>query len=297
MKKYDVVIIGSGPAGLAAAIYTAREGFSTLVIEKNICGGVMATIDRINNYPGCESISGEELSERMWNQAEEFGTEIKFTEVLKCCKNDNVVKITTDNGEIDARTLVITTGNTYKKVDIVGGERIHYCATCDGPFYKDKNLVVIGGGNSAVAGALFLSRFAKRIDLVIRKKMSASKVLADELKGYDEKISIHLGAEPKEVVVKDDKVTGLKLTNERVLPADGIFVFIGAVPCSESLNDSQIELDEKGYVKTDEKMMTNIDGIFAAGDIRSGNVKQIAVAVGEGATAANSVRKYLENSV
>jgi thioredoxin reductase (NADPH) len=293
-KVYDVAIVGSGPAALTAAIYSAREGKSTLVIEKSVTGGLMATIDKIDNYPGVPSVSGGELAGNFWDQAEKFGAEIKFAEVLKCCKNDNVVKITTDDGDISAKTLLIATGNSYRKLDIPGSDRVHYCATCDGPFYKGKKLAVVGGGNSAVQEAMFLSEFAEHIDLIVRKDLKASKILLDELEKYAEKITIHKGRNAKEVVVKDNKVTGLKLDNDEVVAADGVFVFVGSIPSSGGLEDSRIELDKFGYVKTDEDLMTNVPGIFAAGDIRSGNVKQIAVAVGEGATAARSIRNYLE---
>ncbi|MDR3125797.1 MAG: FAD-dependent oxidoreductase [Candidatus Nomurabacteria bacterium] len=294
-KIYDVAIVGSGPAGLAAAIYTARERHSTLVIEKGVVGGLMATIDKIDNYPGFLGVSGGELTEKFWNQAEKFGAELKNAEVLRCCKKDNVVKITTDSGEISTKTLVIATGNSYRKINIAGAERVHYCATCDGPFYKDKNLAVIGGGNSAVQEAMFLAEFAKHINLVVRSKLTASQILLDELKRYKGKIDVRLGAEPAEVVIEKNQVVGLKLVGGEVLPADGVFVFVGSIPSSDRLDGSRTKLDERGYVLTDTDLMTNVPGIFAAGDIRSGNVKQIAVAVGEGATAARSVRRYLES--
>ena len=164
----DVAIIGSGPAGLSAALYTAREGRSTLVIEKALTGGLVATIDRIDNYPGLPQAHGGELAGQMWRQAESFGAKLLQATVLKCCKNDNVVKITTDNGVITAKTVVIATGSAYRKLDIPGGDRLHYCATCDGAFYKNQPIAVIGGGNSAVQEAIFLSRYASHIDLVVR---------------------------------------------------------------------------------------------------------------------------------
>jgi thioredoxin reductase (NADPH) len=309
-----VVIIGGGPAGLSAALYTAREGRSTVVIEKAAVGGLMATIDKIDNYPGLLGVAGGELAGQMEAQAGRFGVEFRSGEVIsvgkrmdsrlrgnddssKRCENYNVVEITTDDGVILAKTCVITTGNTYRKLDIIGADRVHYCATCDGPFYKGKKLAVIGGGNSAVQEAMFLSEFATHIDLVVRSKLTASQVLLDDLKRYKGKIDVHLGEPPAEVVIKNNQVTGLELQSGETLLADGVFVFAGSVPSSGSLQTSRIELDDKGYVITDENLMTNIEGIFAAGDIRSGNVKQIAVAVGEGATVAHSIRKYLESGV
>jgi thioredoxin reductase (NADPH) len=292
-KVYDVAIVGSGPAGLTTALYTARERHSTVVIEKGATGGLMATIDKIDNYPGVLGISGGELAEKFWSQAEDFGAELKLAEVVKCCKNNNVVKITTDDGEILAKTMVISTGNSYRKINIPGGDYVHYCATCDGPFYKNKNLAVIGGANSAVQEAIFLSEFADHIDLVVRGKLTASQILLDELERYSDKIDIHLRAEPKQVIVKNNKVSGLELADGKVLPADGVFVFVGTIP-NGRLDGSRVKLDQQGYVITDENLMTNVSGVFAAGDVRSGNVKQIAVAVGEGATVAKSIRLYLE---
>jgi thioredoxin reductase (NADPH) len=294
-KVYDVAIVGSGPAGLTAALYTARERHSTIVLDKGVVGGLMATIDKVDNYPGISGISGGELAGKFWEQAEGFGAEFKNVEVLKCCKNDNVVKITTPDGEISAKTLVIATGNSYRKINIPGGDRVHYCATCDGPFYKGKNLAVIGGGNSAVQEAMFLGEFAEHVDLVVRGKLSASQILLDELAQHDE-IEVHLRAVPEEVVLENNQVTGLKLVGGQVLPVDGVFVFVGSIPSSDRLDGSRVKLDEKGYVLTDADLMTNVPGIFAAGDIRADNVKQIAVAVGEGATVAHSIRRYLEKS-
>ena len=296
-KIYDVAIIGSGPAGLSAAIYTAREHLSTLVIEKDVAGGLMATIDKIDNYPGSLGAVGGELADKFWEQAEGFGAEFKNAEVEKCSKDGDVIKIATDDGEIETKTMVIATGNSYRKINMPGGERVHYCATCDGPFYKGKNLVVIGGGDSAIQGAIFLSKFAKHIDLVVRNKISACKTLVKNLEQHEDTIKVHLNAKPKSVVFEGDKITGLELSDSKILSTDGVFVFVGSEPSSGFLEDLIIKLDKKGYIITDEELMTNVEGVFAAGDIRSGNVKQIAVAVGEGATVAHSIRKYLEKGV
>jgi thioredoxin reductase (NADPH) len=293
-KIYDVAIIGSGPAALTAAIYTARERHSTLLIERGVTGGLMATIDKIDNYPGQEGISGQDLADKFWNQAETFGAELKMAEVLKCCKKDNVVEITTDDGDIKAKTMIIASGNSYRKLNIPGDDVVHYCATCDGPYYKDKELIVIGGGNAAVQESIFLAEFSPRLTLVSRSALKADQILQDELKKYSDKIELKIGDSPVEIVSQKDGRKTLKLASGKSLSADGIFVFVGSLPSSAWLRDSGVKLDQAGYVLTDEKLMSAVDGIFAAGDIRAGNVKQIAVAVGEGATAAYSVRKYLE---
>jgi thioredoxin reductase (NADPH) len=264
-----------------------------VLIEKGVTGGLMATIDKIDNYPGFLGIPGGELAEQFWGQAESFGAELKMAEVLKCCKNNNVVKITTDDGEIQAKTLIICSGNHYRKLNIPGDDTVHYCATCDGPFYQGKKLAVIGGGNSAVQESIFLAEFAAQIELISRGPIKASKILQDELPRHAKKITTHIGQAPVEIISKNHQKI-VKLADGSEIAVDGVFVMIGSVPASDWLRDSGVKLDESGYVPTDQNLMTNISGIFAAGDIRSGNVKQIAVAVGEGATAANSVRKYLE---
>ncbi|MDR1197274.1 MAG: FAD-dependent oxidoreductase [Candidatus Nomurabacteria bacterium] len=292
-KIYDVAIVGSGPAALTAAVYLARENHSTLVIEKGVTGGLMATIDKVDNYPGLMGTSGMELADKFWQQAESFGVEMKMAEATGFSKNNNVVKITTDDGEVMAKTLVIATGNTYRQLEVPGGELVHYCATCDGPYYKDKRLVVIGGGNSALQEAIFLSEFASHIDLVARGQLTASQILQDELKKYSDKISLHSGLKVQEIAAENNQVKSVKF-DKKTLPADGVFVFIGSLPCSAWLKNSGVELSGNGYIKTDQNLMTALPGVFAAGDIRDGSVKQIAVAVGEGALAAHSIREYLE---
>jgi thioredoxin reductase (NADPH) len=170
---------------------------------------------------------------------------------------------------------------------------VHYCATCDGPYYKDRRLVVIGGGNSALQEAIFLSEFASRVDLVVRGKLTASQILKDELQNHTDKIKLHIGLKAEQIVAENGVVTAVKF-DKKTIPADGVFAFIGSLPSSAWLRNSAVELCENGYVRTDQKLMTAQTGVFAAGDIRFGNVKQIAVAVGEGAVVAHSIREYLE---
>jgi len=293
-KVYDTVIIGSGPAGLAAAIYTAREGLATLVLEKSVVGGLMATIDKIDNYPGLPNVSGMELTEKFANQAKSFGAEIETAEVSKIMPVDDLLKITTDKGEIQAKTVLIASGSSYKKLGIPGEQFAHYCATCDGPLCRDKKLVVIGGANSAVQEALFLTKFAKKIDLVARREFTASQTLMDELKEND-KVTTHTNLAATEIMSDGEVVTGVKF-GDQIIECDGVFIFVGQSPSTEFLPMSRIELDDAGYVKSDDKMMTNIPGVFVAGDVRSGAIKQIVVAAGEGATAARSIREFLQTS-
>lgn len=303
---HDVVMIGAGPAALAAAIYTTREDIDTVLIEKGVIGGLAAITDWVDNYPGFpKGISGIELAEGLRQQAERFGAKIELDEVTKIEDTGSLKKITTFSGELHAKTVLIATGSDYKKLGIPGeqeyyGRGVHYCATCDGAFYRDKRLVVIGGGNSAVQEAMFLTKFASHIDILVRSdKMRASEVLQHELDRHADKITVHYNAVPKAIVAEKDVVTKVTathaLTGEPIdFSTDGVFVFIGLLPNTAFLKDSKIELDEVGLVVTNEKLETSMPGVYCAGDVRSGATMQIASATGEGATAALRIREYLD---
>ncbi len=304
-NTHDVVMIGAGPAALTAAIYTTREDIETVLYEKGVIGGLAAITDWVDNYPGFpKGISGLDLAEGLRQQAERFGAKIELGEVMKITdKGEHKVLKTTD-GEVLARAVLIATGSDYKKLGIPGemdfyGRGVHYCATCDGAFYRDKRLVVVGGGNSAVQEAIFLTRFATKIDMLVRSKLRASEVLQQELEKHKDKITIHYGITPDEIVGEEGKVTKVVGTDtssgKKVeFPTDGVFIFIGLLPNTQFLKDSPIELDEVGLIKTNERLETSMPGVFAAGDVRSGATMQIASATGEGATAALMIRKYLE---
>lgn len=302
---HPLVIVGAGPSALAAAVYTAREDIETLLIEKGVIGGLAAITDQVDNYPGFpDGIEGLKLAEQLQKQAERFGAKIDFGQVDSIQRNGNNIVLKTDTGELSAKTVLIATGSDYKKIGVPGeaeyfGRGVHYCATCDGAFYRDKRLVVIGGGNSALQEALFLTRFASHIDLLVRSTIKASEVLKHELDKAVEngKITVHLDTVTSEIVATDGvvtKVTGKKEGKEIEFVTDGVFVFVGLLPNTQFLHDSDIELDEQGFVKTDHKLQTSMKGVFASGDVRSGATMQIASAVGEGATAALSIREYLE---
>lgn len=302
---YDLIIIGAGPSALTAAIYTAREDIKTLLIEKGVVGGLMATIDNIENYPGFPSgIEGLQLAEEFQKQAEKFGAEIRmFTTVEKVEKSGKMFKITTDDGVFESRSLLIASGNSYRKLNIPGEEHVHYCATCDGALYRDKKLVIIGGANAAIQEAMFLTKFASHIDLVVRSTIKASEVLQKELAKFVKsgKIAVHEGTTPDEIVTEDGKITAVKAHDTKnseqksQFDCDGVFVFAGVVPNTGFLDGSGVDLDKAGHVitRTGHDMMTNVDGIFASGDVRSGATKQVASAVGEGVTAAISIREFL----
>ena len=305
MKK-SLAIIGAGPSALAAAIYTTREDIPTVLYEKGVVGGLAAITDKVENYPGFPSgVEGMMLANQFQSQAERFGADIEFGEVSSVKKLNNAIEIIVDNKPILADAVLIATGSSYKKTGMPGeddfyGKGVHYCATCDGAFYRDKKIAVIGGGNSAIQEAIFLTRFASHIDLLVRSKIRASDVLQKELKKYiDEgKITVHLKTAPQKILSLEGKINGIEINQEdniKQLEVEGVFVFIGLNPNTEFLQGSGIELDEQGLIKTNSRLETNIPGIFASGDVRSGATMQIASAVGEGASAALSIREYLES--
>ena len=304
-KIHDVVMIGAGPSALAAAVYTTREDIETVLYEKSVVGGLAAITDKVDNYPGFpQGIEGMKLAGELQAQAERFGAVIDFGEVSEICDNGATKTVVVDGQDVEARAVLIATGSEYKKIGVPGeneffGRGVHYCATCDGAFYRDKRLVVVGGGNSAVQETLFLTRFASHIDMLVRSDFRASDVLVDELQPYiDEgKITVHKQTTTEEIVATDGKVTSVRVKEngeEKTILTDGVFVFVGLLPNTEFLKSSIIDLDPVGHIMTDLKLQTNMPGVFASGDVRSGATLQIASAVGEGATAALNIREYLD---
>lgn len=306
IPTHDVIMIGAGPAALSAAVYTTREDIDTLLFERGVVGGLAAVTDKVDNYPGFPAgIEGLTLAENLRQQAERFGAVIELGEVLKITDEGEFKRLETTSGDMLARAVLVATGSDYKKIGVPGEQDfyargVHYCATCDGAFYRDKRLVVVGGGNSAVQESLFLTRFASHIDLLVRSTLKASEVLQHDL---DEavksgKITVHLHTATDEIAGADNHVTQVMGTDTETgkkveFETDGVFIFVGLKPNSEFLAGSSIELDEVGFVKTDKHLQTSMKGVFAAGDIRSGATMQIATAVGEGATAALVIREYL----
>ena len=304
---HDIIMIGAGPSALAAAVYTTREDLDTVLLEKGVVGGLAATTDWVDNYPGfADGIEGLKLAEQLEAQAKRFGADIRYGEVVSIVdKGDYKEIVTMMDGVLKARAVLIATGSDYKKLGIPGeaeyyGRGVHYCATCDGAFYREKKLAVVGGGNSAVQEALFLTKFATHIDLLVRSELRASDVLQHELDDAVKagKITVYLATTTDEIVSTDGKtVSGVKVTHDgeqSTLAVDGAFVFIGLLPNTGFLKSSAIELDEIGMVKTDIGLQTTMPGVFASGDVRSGATAQIASAVGEGATAALRMREYLD---
>ena len=303
----SVVMVGAGPSALTAAIYTTREDIDTTLYEKGVVGGLAAITDKVDNYPGFpDGVEGMALADRLQRQAERFGAKIEYGNVSAIRHEDGVNILTVDSNEVRAKAVLIATGSDYNKLNIPGeaeyyGRGVHYCATCDGAFYRDKRLVVVGGGNSGVQEAIFLTRFASHIDLLVRSTVKASQVLQDDLKKYidDGKVTIHLETVPTEIVADNTgKVTAVKVTKAgeaTEFMVDGVFIFIGLKPNTQFLEGSGVELDERRLIKTDNHLATSLPGVFASGDVRSGATMQVASAVGEGATAALSIREYLES--
>lgn len=302
----DVVMIGAGPSALTAAIYTTREDIDTILYEKATIGGLAAITDMVDNYPGFpDGIEGMTLAGYLEKQAERFGAHIDFGEASAIRTDGKYKIITIDGQDVKAKAVLIATGSDYKKIGVPGeaeyyGRGVHYCATCDGAFYRERKLAVVGGGNSAVQETIFLTRYATHIDLLVRSTMKASDVLQNDLQKYvDEgKVTVHLNTSTDEIKSADTRVSEVLITEEgekKTLAVDGVFVFVGLKPNTDFLVGGAIELDEVGLIKTDRHMSTNMDGVFASGDVRSGATMQIASAVGEGAAAALAIREYLDN--
>ena len=302
MPIYDVIIIGGGPAGYTAALYSTRAGLNTLLIERMSAGGQLALTGDVDNYPGFEEgIDGFTLGMKMQASAERFGAITEYAEVLSLDLTEKIKKVITDSGEFSSKTVIIATGANPKTLgidrkDALLGRGIHYCAHCDGRFYKDKTVAVVGGGNSAAADALYLSRLAKKVYIIHRRDtLRATKIYHEPLKSaqniefiWDSSITEFLG---------DSRVEGAKLKNLKTgeitnLSCDGIFVSIGRKPATDFIKDI-ISLDENGYVIADETTKTNIAGVFAAGDLRTKALRQIVTAVSDGATAVHFAEEYL----
>ena len=298
----EVVIIGSGPAGLAAAIYTSRSQLSPLVITGNALGGQAATSSEIENYPGFpQGTSGAELTQLMQQQAERFGARVELDEVIEVNLRRHPFVVKAHGGTHEAKALVIATGVSPRLLGVPGedefkGRGVSYCATCDGFFYKDKVVAVVGGGDAAVEEAVYLTRFASKVYIVHRRnRLRAQKVVQERALGND-KIKVVWDSVVTQVL-GDDGVTGMRIKNvqteqESVLSVDGMFSYIGNIP-NTTLFVGQLELDDRGYIATDRRMHTSVPGVFAAGDVQEQVLKQVAIAVGSGAIAAMEAEKFI----
>ncbi len=302
---YDLVVVGSGPAGLTAALYAAREGLSVLVVERAGIGGQAGVTERLDNFPGFpEGVTGDEFAGRLRQQAERFGVEVLPAQEVVAVEADGAYRsVTTGDGRTcSAFAVLLALGSTYRRLGLPGeddliGAGVHFCATCDGPFYRGKDVVVVGGGNSAGEESVFLTRFAETVTVVSRdQRLTASAVVARKLEEHP-KIRVLTGATPTGFAVGDDgRLRALLVQRDgqaEEVPAEGAFVFVGLRPNS-ALVQGLVQLDEAGFVLADAGMQTSLPGVFVAGDVRSGSTKQAASAAGEGAAAALAVRRYVE---
>jgi thioredoxin reductase (NADPH) len=302
----DLIIIGGGPAGLTAGIYAGRARLCAFLIEKLIHGGQMMTSDLVENYPGFpEGISGPDLSDRMRQQAERFGLKIingDVIELIPGTPENPAHTVVLEDRRLKAATVIISTGASYKHLGIPGekeltGRGVSFCATCDGALYRDQEIAMVGGGDTALTEILFLIRFAKKIHLIHRRdSLRGCKVLQEQVLGSD-KVQVHWDSVVEEFQggnsLESLKMKNVKTGEQSILPVTGCFIAIGIIPNTQWLN-GLLPTDQWGFILTDQEMVTKIPGVFAAGDVRSKQLWQIATAVGDGAIASYSVEKYLD---
>lgn len=305
MQTYDIIIIGGGPAGYTAALYAARAGFDAILVERMSAGGQMALTGDIENYPGFdESVDGFTLGMKMQNGAERFGAKTEYAEVLSVDFSNKTKKVTTTNGDLFSKTVIIATGADPRHLGLeneqqLTGRGVHYCAHCDGRFYKGKTVAVVGGGNSAAADALFLSRLCKKVYVIHRRDtLRATKIYHEPLMKA-ENVEFLWNNTVQEILSADGRANGVVLKSNdggyTELDIDGLFVSIGREPMTGFLNDA-IELDDTGYIVANETTKTNIPGVFAAGDVRTKALRQIVTAVSDGAVAVHYAEEYIDNN-
>lgn len=303
-NRYDVVIIGSGPAGMTAAIYMTRGGFSTALLERGIPGGQIVNTEEIENYPGYGNINGAELAEKMFEHATSFGAKYLFGNVEKVVDHGDYKEVICGERVYEAKTVIIASGAAPSKLGAPGeaeliGKGVSYCALCDGAFFRNREVVVVGGGNAALEEAIFLAKLATKVTLVHRRdELRGAKILQDRAFAND-KIEFALSAVVREII-GEEGVTGvmledLKTGEQRLLPTDGVFVYVGTEPNTDFVKDLGIT-DERGNIITDANLATSVPGIFAAGDVRQKLLRQVVTATADGSIAAVSAQQYLEGT-
>lgn len=299
---YEVLIIGAGPAGMTAAIYAARAGYKTAILEHGVPGGQAATTDMIENYPGFpEGISGPELMMKFFEQTQTFGVELIYEQVQSVELTGDIKRVTTDKQTIEAKTVVIASGAKPRTLGVANegrlrGRGVSYCATCDGFFFRDQPVAVVGGGDTAVEEAMYLTKMCSSVTLIHRRDELRANKLAQSRAFANEKLQI-LYDTVVDDIVGDDKVTQLKLRNKKTdetstLDINGVFIFVGYLP-NDAFFPPELEVDAQGYIVTDDEMATNIPGVFAVGDVRQKKLRQVTTAVGDGGAVMHAIEEYL----
>ena len=301
---YEVLIIGAGPAGMTAAIYAARAGYKTAILEHGVPGGQAATTDMIENYPGFpEGISGPELMMKFFEQTQTFGVELIYEQVQSLELTGDIKRVITDKQTIEAKTVVIASGAKPRTLGVANegrlrGRGVSYCATCDGFFFKDQPVAVVGGGDTAVEEAMYLTKMCSNVTLIHRRDELRANKLAQSRALANEKLHILYDTVVDEIV-GDEKVTQLKLRNKKTdetsqLDINGVFIFVGYLP-NDAFLPPELEVNQQGYIITDEEMATNIPGVFAVGDVRQKKLRQVTTAVGDGGAVMHALEEYLRD--
>ncbi len=303
--KYDCIIIGAGPAGMTAALYAARANLKTLLLERGIPGGQMNNTAEVENYPGFDSILGPDLALKMYDSINQFGVEHGYGNVVEVKDHQDYKEVITDDASYEAKVVIIATGCEHRNLEVPGeaeysGRGVSYCAVCDGAFFRNKKLIVIGGGDSAVEEAIYLTQFADEVKIVHRRDaLRAQKIIQDRAFA-NEKISFIWDSVVEEIKGDDQKVTGVQIKNVKTgetyeEAADGVFIYVGLIPLTQAFTSLGIT-DDAGWIVTDERMQTKIPGLLACGDARQKHLRQITTAVGDGGIAGQQAYQYIEEN-
>lgn len=302
-KSYDVVVIGAGPGGMTAALYASRANYSVAMIDRGIYGGQMNNTAEIENYPGFKSIMGPDLAQNMYDSSINFGAEYVYGSVESITDLGETKLVKTDSEEIEAKVVIIGTGSEYKKLSVLGedefgGRGVSYCAVCDGAFFKNKDVVVVGGGDSAIEEGLYLTKIANSVTVIHRRDQLRAQKVSQERAFANEKMNFVWNTNVEEILGDENKVTGVRVRNnqtgeESTIDASGVFIYVGLNPMTKPFQDLGIT-DENGWIETNDQMETNVPGIYAVGDVRKKDLRQITTAVGEGGTAGQQAFKYIE---
>lgn len=301
-KSYDVIIIGAGPAGMTAALYASRANLSVLLLDRGIYGGQMNNTAAIENYPGFKSILGPDLAKDMYESATQFGAEYAYGSVESVEDRGDVKIVTTDSDTFETKALVIGTGSEYRKLgvtgeDTYGGRGVSYCAVCDGAFFRNKHVVVVGGGDSAIEEGTYLTQLADKVTVIHRRDQLRAQQILQDRAFANPKMEFVWNSNVTEIIGDDKKVTGVKVNNNKTgedseIAVDGVFIYVGINPITKPFSNLGIT-DENGWIETNDHMETKVPGIFAVGDVRKKDLRQVATAVGEGGTAGQGVYTYI----